>query len=119
MDHEIAYQVKFLFGRQQHKKLSSTNVFQKQPKLSSRLVSQAAASAAMEARDRLEDELSDAHQAAEALQQRQDELAAQLQEATQAQAASRPEDAARIAQLSDQVSLLWPFPNLHWMLSCC
>lgn len=77
----------------------------------SRFLAQAAASAAMGARDRLEDELSEARQAAEALQGRQDELAAQLQEATQAQAASRPQDAARIAQLSDQVSPL-VLPNI-------
>lgn len=60
----------------------------------------------MEARDRLEDELAEARQVVEGLQQRQEQLAAQLQEATAAKAASRPQDAARIAQLSDQVSLL-------------
>lgn len=88
-----------------------------QERQNSRLVVQAAASAAMEARDRLEDELSEARQAAEDLQRRQDELAAQLQEATQAQAASRPEDAARIAQLSDQVSLLVLHKSLQWVLA--
>ena len=60
----------------------------------------------MEAQDRLEEELSEARQAMEAVQQQHDQLAADLQEATSSQPASRPEDAARIAQLSDQVSLL-------------
>lgn len=69
------------------------------------LLAQAAASSAMEARDRLEEELSEARQAVEAVQQQHDKLAVDLQEATSAQPASRPEDAARIAQLSDQVSL--------------
>ena len=60
----------------------------------------------MEARDRLEEELSEARQAMEAVQQQHDKLAADLQEVSSAGPASQPEDAARIAQLSDQVSPL-------------
>ena len=58
----------------------------------------------MEARDRLEEELSEGRQAVQAVQQQHDKLAADLQEVTSGQPASRPEDSARIAQLSDQVS---------------
>lgn len=67
-------------------------------------MAQAAASSAMEVRDGLEEELTQARQALEAVQQQHDQLAADLQEATTAQSAGRPEDAARIAQLADQVS---------------
>lgn len=63
-------------------------------------MAQAAASSAMEARDGLEEELSQARQALEAVQQQHDQLA------TTAQPIGRPEDAARIAQLADQVSPL-------------
>ena len=70
----------------------------------SQVLAQAAASSAMEARDKLEEELSEARQAMEAVQQQHDKLAADLQEVTSAQTAGRPEDAARIAQLSDRVS---------------
>ena len=70
----------------------------------SQILAQAAASSAMEARDKLEEELSEARQAMEAVQQQHDKLAADLQEASSAQPAGRPEDADRIAQLSDQVS---------------
>lgn len=62
----------------------------------------------MEARDGLEEELTQARQALEAVQQQHDQLAADLQEATTSHSAGRPEDAARIAQLADQVS---PFIN--------
>ena len=58
----------------------------------------------MEARDGLEEELTQARQALEAAQQQHDQLAADLQEATTSQSAGRPEDAARITQLADQVS---------------
>ena len=63
----------------------------------------------MEARDRLEEQLSESCQALEAAQAKHDHLSADLEQATNASATGRPEDAARIAQLSDQVSLL-PFP---------
>ena len=76
--------------------------------IESQVVAQAAASSAMEARDRLEEELSEARQGMEAVQQQHDKLAADLQEASSAEPASRPEDAARISQLSDQVSLSAP-----------
>ena len=57
----------------------------------------------MEARDRLEEELSESRQALEAAQQKHDQLAADLEQAASASASGRPEDTARIAQLSDQV----------------
>lgn len=60
----------------------------------------------MEARDQLEEELSQARQALEAVQQQHDQLAADLQEATTSQPAARPKDTARIAHLADQVSPL-------------
>ena len=58
----------------------------------------------MEARDRLEEEVAGSRQALHSLQQKHDQLAADLEQVSSASAATRPEDAARIDQLSAQVN---------------
>ncbi len=64
---------------------------------------QAAAQAAMEARDQLEEDLAEAHQSTEALQEQHHQVAAQLAKANTTPATSLPHDLARIQDLSDQV----------------
>ena len=86
------------------------------------LLLQAAASSAMEARDRLEEQLAESQLAMQALQQAHDQLGRQLQQAITASAQGRPQDAARIAELSDQVQQAIA-SSAHGLLcspeSCC
>ncbi len=70
------------------------------------LVSKAAAQSAMEARDKLEENLAQAHKSVAALREQHEQVVAELERATSTAATSLPADLARIQELSDQVILL-------------
>jgi hypothetical protein len=67
------------------------------------LVPKAAAQSAMEARDKLEEDLAQAHNSAAALHEQHEQVVADLERATSTAATSLPADLARIQELSDQV----------------
>jgi hypothetical protein len=70
------------------------------------LVPKAAAQSAMEARDKLDEDLAQAHKSAAALHEQHEQVVADLARATSTPATSLPDDLARIQELSDQVILL-------------
>lgn len=60
----------------------------------------------MEARDKLEEDLAQAHKSVAALREQHEQVVANLERATSTAATSLPDDLARIQQLSDQVTVL-------------
>lgn len=60
----------------------------------------------MEARDKLEEDLAQAHKSAAALREQNQQLVADLERATSTPATSLPDDLTRIQELSDQVTVL-------------
>lgn len=65
---------------------------------------QAAAQAAMEARDKLQEDLTQSHHSLAALQEQCDQAVADLAAAASTAATSLPDDLDRIQELSDQVT---------------
>lgn len=72
-------------------------------------MSKAAAQSAMEAHDKLEEDLAQAHQSVAALREQHEQVVADLERATSTAATSLPDDLARIQQLSDQVNMFFVY----------